>query len=95
MINMDALVEKYYGFGGIMAKIEAGLNLAGEDVSSLAVDDLSPIDEFHTRGRESTLEVAGLANLKASDLVLISPINKKTAMEYLHSDYYINHFIDF
>jgi ubiquinone/menaquinone biosynthesis C-methylase UbiE len=70
MMNMDALVEKYYGFGGIMQKIEAGISLAGEDVSSLRVDDLAPIDEFHTRGRESTLEVAGLANLKASDLVL-------------------------
>ena len=69
-MNMDVLVEKYYGFGGIMQKIEAGLNLAGEDVSSATVDDLAPIDEFHTRGRESTLEVAGLANLKASDLVL-------------------------
>ena len=70
MMNIDALVEKYYGFGGIMQKIEAGISLAGEDVSSLRVDDLAPIDEFHTRGRESTLEVAGLANLKASDLVL-------------------------
>jgi ubiquinone/menaquinone biosynthesis C-methylase UbiE len=69
-MDMDALVEKYYGFGGIMQKIEAGISLAGEDVSSLRVDDLAPIDEFHTRGRESTLEVAGLANLKASDLVL-------------------------
>jgi ubiquinone/menaquinone biosynthesis C-methylase UbiE len=70
MMNIDALVEKYYGFGGIMEKIEAGLNLAGKDVNSLTVDDLAPIDEFHTRGRESTLEVAELANLKASDLVL-------------------------
>ena len=70
MMNVEALVDKYYGFGGILQKIEAGLSLAGEDVSSFTVDDLAPIDEFHTRGRESTLEVAGLANLKASDLVL-------------------------
>lgn len=70
MMNIEALVDKYYGFGGIMQEIEAGLSLAGEDVSSFTVDDLAPIDEFHTRGRESTLEVAGLANLKASDLVL-------------------------
>ena len=69
-MNMDALVEKYYGFGGIMQKIEAGFNLAGKDVSSAMIDDLAQIDEFHTRGRESTLEVAELAGLKASDLVL-------------------------
>jgi SAM-dependent methyltransferase len=70
MSNFDALVDKYYGSGGIMEKIEAGFNLAGKDAGSLTVDDLAPIDEFHTRGRESTLEVAKLANIKASDLVL-------------------------
>ena len=69
-MNINTQVEKYYGLGGIMEKIEAGLHLAGKDVNSLTVDDLAPIDEFHTRGRESTLEVAELANLKASDLVL-------------------------
>lgn len=70
MMNIDTLVDKHYGFGGIMEKIEAGLNLAGKDAHSLTVDDLAPLDEFHTRGRESTLEIAELANLKASDLVL-------------------------
>jgi len=70
MVNFDTLVDKHYGFGGIMEKIEAGLNLANKDVNSLTVDDLAPIDEFHTRGRESTFEVAELGNLKASDLVL-------------------------
>ena len=70
MSKFDSLVDKYYGTGGIMEKIEAGLNLAGKDLHSLTVDDLAPIDEFHTRGRESTKEVAELANIKASDLVL-------------------------
>ncbi len=69
-MNTDELIDKHYGFGGIMEKIEAALDLAGKDVGSLSVDDLAPIDEFHTRGRESTLEVAELANLTASDLVL-------------------------
>jgi len=69
-MSVDELIDKHYGFGGIMEKIEAALDLAGKDVGSLSVDDLAPIDEFHTRGRESTLEVAELANLKASDLVL-------------------------
>ncbi len=69
-MSFDAKIDKHYGFGGIMEKIEAGLNLAGKDVGSLTVDDLAPIDEFHTRGRESTLEVAELANLQPSDLIL-------------------------
>ena len=70
-MSIDDLVDKHYGFGGIMEKIEAALDLAGKDVGSLSVDDLAPIDEFHTRGRESTLEVAELANVQASDLVLV------------------------
>ena len=69
-MNTDDLIDQHYGFGGIMEKIEAALDLAGKDVGSLKVDDLAPIDEFHTRGRESTLEVAELANVQASDLVL-------------------------
>ena len=70
MMNNDTLVEEYYGVGGIMQKIEAGLKLAGKDANSITVDDLALVDEFHTRGRESTLEVAALANLNASDRVL-------------------------
>ena len=69
-MHNDTLVEEYYGVGGIMQKIEAGIKLAGKDANSLTVDDLALVDEFHTRGRESTLEVAALANLKASDRVL-------------------------
>lgn len=69
-MNTDQLVNKHYGFGGIMEKIVDGLGLAGKDLNALAVDDLAPIDEFHTRGRESTLEVAALADLQANDSVL-------------------------
>ncbi len=70
MSDIDARIDKHYGFGGIMEKIEAGLKAAGKDVNSITVDDLAPIDQFHTRGRDSTLEVVGLAKLKPSDLVL-------------------------
>ena len=70
MVRMDAWVDKYYGSGGIMEKIETGLNLAGKNIGSLSIDDLAPIDEFHTRGRESTREVAGLADIKPPDLIL-------------------------
>jgi ubiquinone/menaquinone biosynthesis C-methylase UbiE len=90
MMNIDALVEKHYGFGGIMVKIEAGLNLAGKDVNSLTVDDLAPIDEFHIRGRESTLEVAKLAKLKASDLVLDVGCGLGGTARYLSEKYKCN-----
>ncbi len=70
MVNLDALIDQHYGSGKIMKKIETGLNLAGKNLKSLTIDDLAPIDAFHTRGREATLEIIKLANLKESDLVL-------------------------
>jgi len=70
MPNDDALVKKQYGIGELWQRIETGLKLAGKDVNSLTLDDLAPIDEFHTRGRAATREVAEMANLKASDLIL-------------------------
>ncbi len=70
MQNVDESVEKFYGLGGLWDKIETGLKAAGKDINALAVDDLIPIDEFHTRGRKATREVAELSNIKASDRVL-------------------------
>ena len=70
MQNVDETVEKFYGLGELWEKIETGLKLSGKDINSLTVDDLVPIDEFHTRGRKATREVAELSGLKASDLVL-------------------------
>jgi ubiquinone/menaquinone biosynthesis C-methylase UbiE len=70
MASTDTLIDQHYGFGGIMEKIMSGLESAGKDVGALTVDDLAPIDEFHTRGRESTIELAELADLSADDRVL-------------------------
>ncbi len=70
MVNLDALIDQHYGSGKIMKKIETGLNLAGKNLKSLTIDDLAPIDAFHTRGREATLEIIKLTNLKESDFVL-------------------------
>ena len=70
MLSEDKRVGNYYGIGDIFEKIKTGLKSAGKDINSLTVDDLIPIDEFHTRGRKATREMAQLANVNASDLVL-------------------------
>jgi ubiquinone/menaquinone biosynthesis C-methylase UbiE len=69
-MTTEKLVNEHYGFGGLMEKIEAGLHAAGKDLHALSVDDLAPIDEFHTRGRASTLELAQLADIKESSRIL-------------------------
>jgi len=70
MNDFDARVDRHYGLGGLMERIEAGLGLAGKEVNSLTLDDLAPVDAFHTRGREATIEVAKLGSLNASHRVL-------------------------
>jgi len=66
----DDRVTRQYEIGDLWQKIEAGLEAAGKDINSLTVDDLAPIDEFHTRGRAATSELAAMAQLKPADLVL-------------------------
>ena len=90
MSNDDALVNKQYGIGEIWKKIETGLKLAGIDINSLTIDDLAPIDEFHTRGRAATRELAEIANLKASDLVLDVGCGLGGTARYLSEHYKCN-----
>ena len=68
--EFESKVNDHYGSGGILEKIVDGLGLAGKDPASITVDDLAPIDASHTRGREGTLEVASLTELKPTDRVL-------------------------
>ena len=51
--------------------IISALQKAGKDVNALTVDDLAPIDEFHTRGREATATLVQLVgDLKPDYYVL-------------------------
>ncbi len=56
-------VEAHYGLTELGASILSALADDGKDVDHLTVHDLAPVDEFHIRGRESTLELAGIAGL--------------------------------
>lgn len=53
---LDKDVAAHYGRADLSAKILAALTQAGLDVDRLRPEDLAPIDEFHVRGREATME---------------------------------------
>jgi SAM-dependent methyltransferase len=60
-----AVVERHYTRSNLENTILTALKNAGKNIDQLTVDDLAPIDEFHTRGREAT---ANLASLLINDL---------------------------
>ncbi len=63
-------VAAHYGRPGLLDSIEAALAAAGIARDGLRPDDLSPIDQFHTRGREATLALARLAGLTGREELL-------------------------
>jgi MPBQ/MSBQ methyltransferase len=63
-------VEQHYRRGGLVDAIRAALRMAGKDPEHLAPADLAPIDEFHVRGRDATLELAAKLGPKPEDRVL-------------------------
>jgi MPBQ/MSBQ methyltransferase len=63
-------VEKHYGRGRILDSIVASLRASGKDPARLQPEDLAPVDEFHVRGREATVELAGRGSLRPGSRVL-------------------------
>jgi len=70
MSSDPAEIERHYGRGGLMERILAALKAAGKDIDRLGIDDLAPIDEFHSRRRAATTELAGLLSPKPGDRLL-------------------------
>jgi ubiquinone/menaquinone biosynthesis C-methylase UbiE len=68
--SLNEEIEQHYARPGLGTAILAALANAGKDVNNLTPEDLAPIDEFHIRGRQATLELARAAGLDATMRVL-------------------------
>jgi SAM-dependent methyltransferase len=60
----------YTGPGGLVAAISSAFDAAGLGRENLRTADLAPVDEFHIRGREATLEIVEALGLGADSHVL-------------------------
>ena len=60
MADQPRDVAAHYGKGGLLGRILAALAEAGKDPNALTIDDLAPMDEFHSRRRLATQELAAL-----------------------------------
>jgi ubiquinone/menaquinone biosynthesis C-methylase UbiE len=62
-MSADRSVGEHYGRGDLAARILEALRAAGKDPDDLTTEDLAPVDQFHIRGREATLELAHRARI--------------------------------
>ncbi|MBI1735465.1 MAG: methyltransferase domain-containing protein [Candidatus Rokubacteria bacterium] len=66
----DASLNAHYGRKDLMAVVNAGLAAAGKADGPLTPDDLASIDQFHSRGKDATLEMARRAEIGPGARVL-------------------------
>ena len=53
----------YYDRADLGSAIDEALRRAGKDPAAITVDDLAPVDHFHTRGKDATLDLAARAEI--------------------------------
>ena len=69
-MSSDHDVAKHYTRGDLLSRIGAALREDGADPEHPTIETLAPYDQFHGRGLEATMEVAGLMPARPSDHVL-------------------------
>jgi len=63
-------VATHYATEGLLNRILAALAQSGKDVEKLTIDDLGLVDEFHSRRRRATEELARMLSPLPSDHVI-------------------------
>lgn len=56
--TVEDSVAQHYGRDDLERAILDALAASGKDIARLTPDDLSPVDEFHTGGRQATIDLA-------------------------------------
>jgi ubiquinone/menaquinone biosynthesis C-methylase UbiE len=67
---MTEQVAQHYGKGGLLDRILGALTEAGKDIERLTIDDLAPVDEFHSRRRLATQELGAMLGPSSGDRVI-------------------------
>ena len=70
MSENERTVEGHYSIGGLMERVRQAAETLGLDWDMLTAADLAPIDQFHIRGREATLEMIALSDFSSGMHVL-------------------------
>ena len=70
MQQYEDAINQHYGPGNLETSVLAALQATGKNAEQLTLDDLAPLDQFHTAGKRATLELMHLAALHAGLEVL-------------------------
>ena len=66
----EASLNAHYGASELAGAIAKGLVATGKGDAVLRPDDLAPVDQFHSRGKDATLELIELAGVRPGSRVL-------------------------
>lgn len=77
--TVPAAVADHYAHPGLLETVERGPRLAGADRTPPRLEDLAPLDQFHTRGLEATVTLAALANLEEDRLRVVEALFRRPA----------------
>lgn len=69
MVEIASVAEHYKG-DGLKSRIEAALVAAGLDQGPLSISQLAPLDQFHSRGLEATVELGKILAPSSGERVL-------------------------
>jgi len=67
---LEERVAAHYGKSDLLHAILDGLEQSGVDAAAPSIEDLAPVDEFHTAGRATTLEALSMTPITAGMHVL-------------------------
>jgi SAM-dependent methyltransferase len=70
MTDTVTRVREHYGAIGLTDRIRSALAATAPEEQTLTVAQLAPLDQFHTRGIQATVELAAAAGLEPSSRVL-------------------------
>ncbi len=68
-MTLESDVARHYTTGKLLARINAALGEAGADPAHPTLDDLKPVDEFHTGGLDATLALLDQIELASDSMV--------------------------
>src|SRR6185436_11440852 len=70
LVSSSERISQHYGSAGLSDRIISALKRAGRNLDSLTIEDLAPLDQFHTRGLAATRELITFAGVKPGARVL-------------------------